>query len=92
MLQMNRWMNKWKNSKGMTENNMEACWMEKCWVNVIIRMKYNMVTTVIVSNLKVYCMGGGREVQERGDICTPIGWLMLIYGRNQTNIVKKSFN
>ena len=47
--------------------------MEKCWVNVIIRMKYNMVTTVIVSNLKAYCMGGGREVQERGDICTPIG-------------------
>ena len=47
--------------------------MEKCWVNVIIRMKYNMVTTVIVSNLKAYCMGGEREVQERGDICTPIG-------------------
>lgn len=35
--------------------------MEKCWEKVIIRIKYNRVTAVIVSNLKVYCMGGGRE-------------------------------
>ena len=40
---------------------------------MVIRIKYNRVTTVIVSNLKEYCMGGRREVQERGDRCIPIG-------------------
>ena len=37
-------------------------------------------------------VGGGKEVQDGGDtyIC---GWFMLIYGRNQHNIVKQlSFN
>ena len=37
-------------------------------------------------------LGGGREVQEGGDMYT-YGWFMLMYGRNQHNIVKQlSFN
>ena len=32
--------------------------------------------------------GGGREIQEGGDLYT-YGWFMLIYGRNQHNIVKQ---
>ena len=35
-------------------------------------------------------VGGGREVQKGGDICT-YGWLMLVYGRNQHDIVKQLF-
>ena len=33
--------------------------------------------------------GGGREVQEEGDICMLMAKFMLLYGRNQQNIVKK---
>ena len=34
-------------------------------------------------------MGGGREVQEGGDMYTPMADFMLLYGRNQHNIVKQ---
>ena len=28
-------------------------------------------------------MGGGKEVQEEGNICIIHGWLMSVYSRNQ---------
>ena len=34
-------------------------------------------------------VGGGREFQEGGDICTPMADFMLLYGRNQHNNVKQ---
>ena len=34
-------------------------------------------------------MGGGREFQEGGDICTPKADFMLLYGRNQHNTGKQ---
>ena len=34
-------------------------------------------------------VGGGREVQEGGDMYTPMADFMLLYGRNQHNIVKQ---
>ena len=34
-------------------------------------------------------VGGGREVQEGGDICTPMADSLLMYGRNKHNIVKQ---
>ena len=34
-------------------------------------------------------VGGGKEVQEEEDICYTYGWFMLMYGRNQHNIVKQ---
>ena len=32
-------------------------------------------------------VGGGREVQKRGEHMYTYGWFMFIYGRNQHNIV-----
>ena len=29
------------------------------------------------------------KVHEKGDVCVPIGWFMLMYGRNKHNIVKQ---
>ena len=47
---------------------------------------------VLFDNLEeVDGVGGGREVQDGGDICLYIYtycWFMLLYGRNQHNIVK----
>ena len=34
-------------------------------------------------------VGEGTEVQEGGDICTPVADFMLMYGRNQHNMLKQ---
>ena len=34
-------------------------------------------------------MGGRREVQDGGAICIPVADCILMYGRNQHNIVKQ---
>ena len=60
--------------------NIDSQWEFAAW--------HRELRLVLCDNLEGWD-GGGREVQEEEDIMYTYGWFVLIYGRNQHNIVKQ---
>ena len=85
----------WKRSRGAAEVAAVFCllsWMADPRVLVLPFFKLYINVQRFTEELKKEEDPVGREVQEGGNIYT-CGWFILMYGRNQYNIVKQlSFN
>ena len=86
----------WRGKKGcvVSENNMETyiavCKIDSQWE---FALSLGELKPGLCNNLEGWeGVGGGRKVQEGGDMYT-YGWFMLMFGGNQHNSVKQlSFN
>ena len=85
----------WRRSRGAAKVAAVFCllsWMADPGVLFLPFFKLYINVKRFMEELKKEEDPIGREVQEGGDICT-CGWFILMYGRNQHNIVKQwSFN